>query len=158
MRPVRIAVLLLCASASLAASELDPGVDPLGGTRESRQVLAADQAFVLSAKISEDGFLVATWRMPAGYYLYRHRFSFSAADGALGDPIIPAGEPRTDEFFGDVEVYYSEVTARARIVRQAEGDVEIVIGYQGCADVGFCYPPQEKRFRFSRTEFAPIRL
>ena len=108
-----------------------------------------DRAFDLSAELSEDGFLVAHWRMPAGYYLYRHRFRFSGEDGVLGNPIIPDGEPRTDEFFGDVEVYYGEVTVRVPVLRHADDDVEIVIGFQGCADFGFCYPPEEKRLRFS---------
>ena len=104
---------------------------------------------MLSAKLSEDGFLVATWRMPGGYYLYRHRFRFSDQEGGLRAPIIPDGAPKTDEFFGDVEVYYGEVTVRVPVERQTAGDIEVTIGYQGCADFGFCYPPAEKRFKFA---------
>ncbi|MDE0226870.1 MAG: protein-disulfide reductase DsbD family protein [Gammaproteobacteria bacterium] len=148
----RTALLLCCIltwPAAHAATQLEAGPDPLGANakKEQRQILAVDRAFVLTAELSEDGFLVATWRMPAGYYLYRHRFAFSGPEDALGDPIIPDGEPRTDEFFGDVEVYYGEVTIRLPVLRQATG-IEVTIGYQGCADFGFCYPPEKKHFAF----------
>ena len=152
MRATRTAVLLFCAlvwPVAQGVTELKPGADPLGGKREAREILTVDQAFVLSAELAGDGFLVATWRMRDGYYLYRHRFSFSGEEGALGTPIIPDGKSRTDEFFGDVEVYYGEVTVRVPVLRQNNGDMEVVIGYQGCADFGFCYPPEEKRFRFT---------
>lgn len=145
---VRTAVLLSCIlawPATHAATELKPGPDPIGGQPSEREVLPADQAFALSAELSKDGFVVATWRMPEGYYLYRHRIGFSGEDGVLGAPVLPDGKHKTDEFFGDVEVYYTEVTVRVPVLRQA-AVVEFSIGYQGCADPGFCYPPQEKRF------------
>ena len=145
---ILLAFVLACPSAR-AATELKSGPDPLAVKREPQEVLAVDQAFTLSAELSEDGFLVAAWRMPDGYYLYRHRFAFSGEDGVLGSPVIPAGEPKTDEFFGDVEVYYGEVTVRVPILDRGDGDIEVAIGYQGCADFGFCYPPEEKRFRFA---------
>ena len=154
MRLTRTVLFLSCVlawPATHAATELKTGPDPLGARLDPREILTVDEAFDLSAELSEDGFLVATWRMPDGYYLYRHRFKFSGGDGALGTPIIPDGEPKTDEFFGDVEVYYREVTVRVPVVRQTDGDIEVAIGYQGCADFGFCYPPEEKPFRFARS-------
>jgi len=149
---VRTALLLSCVlvcPATYAATDLKAGPDLLGAKQALREVLKVDEAFALSAQLSEDGFLVATWRMPDGYYLYRHRFSFSGEAGVLGAPIIPDGTPRTDEFFGEVEVYYGQVTVRVPVQCRTEGDIEVMIGYQGCADIGFCYPPEERRFRFS---------
>ena len=141
---------VLAVPATHEATELKTGPDPLGARLEPRDVLTVDEAFRLSAERSEEGFLVATWRMPDGYYLYRHRFTFSAGDGALGTPIIPDGKLKTDQFFGDVEVYYGKVTVRVPVLRRTGGDIEVEIGYQGCADFGFCYPPEEKPFRFAR--------
>ena len=132
-------------------TELKPGPDPFGATLESRDVLTVDAAFDLSVELSADGFLIAIWRMPDGYYLYRHRFRFASGDGALGVPIIPDGQPKTDQFFGDVEVYYGEVIVRVPVLRETNGDIKVEMGYQGCADFGLCYPPQEKSFRFARS-------
>ena len=137
-------------SFAYAATELRAGPDPLGAQLDPQEILTVDEAFALSAEFSKDGFVVATWRMPDGYYLYRHRFKFSGTRGALGTPIIPDGKPKTDEFFGDVEVYYGEVTVRVPVPRQTDGDIEVEIGYQGCADFGLCYPPEEKRFKLER--------
>lgn len=153
MRLAQAVLFLSCVlawPATHAATELKTGSDPLGTRLEPRDILPVDEAFDLSAELSEDGFLVATWRMPAGYYLYRHRFRFSDGDGALGTPIIPDGKPKTDQFFGDVEVYYGEVTVRVPVRCRTDGDIEVEIGYQGCADFGFCYPPEEKPFSFAR--------
>ena len=153
-RATRIAALLFCVLGWLgahAATELQTGADPLAANQPSRQILPADQAFVLSAELAEDGFLIATWRLAGGHYLYRHRFKFSHQDGALGPPIIPDGEPKTDAFFGDVQVYYGEVSVRLPILAAAGEDIEVVIGYQGCADFGFCYPPEERRFIFPKS-------
>ncbi len=47
------------------------------------EFLSADEAFVFSAEVGDDGALRAHWQMPDGYYLYRHRFEFS----------VPAGSP-----------------------------------------------------------------
>ena len=152
MRAIQTAVLLSCVlawPAAYAATELKTGPDPLGAQLDPREILTVDEAFALSAELSEDRFLVATWRMPDGYYLYRHRFKFSGGDGLLGNPIIPDGKQKTDEFFGEVEVYYGGVTVRVPVLRQSGRDIEVVVGYQGCADFGLCYPPEEKRFTFA---------
>ena len=152
MRAIQAAVLLSCVltwPAAYAATELKTGPNPLGAQLDPREILTVDEAFALSAELSDDGFLVATWRMPDGYYLYRHRFKFSGGDGALGTPMIPDGKHKTDEFFGDVEVYYDSVTVRVPVLGLSDGGIEVEIGYQGCADFGLCYPPEEKRFTFA---------
>ena len=154
MRIAQAVLFLSCVlawSATPAATELKTGPDPLGATPDPRDVLTVDEAFDLSVELSADGFLIATWRMPDGYYLYRHRFGFAAGDGTLGAPIIPDGQPKTDPFFGDVEVYYGEVIVRVPVLRVTGGDIKVEIGYQGCADFGLCYPPAEKSFRFARS-------
>ncbi|WP_046080176.1 protein-disulfide reductase DsbD [Halomonas sp. HG01] len=82
-----------------------------------------------------------------GYYLYRHRFSVdSATPGvSLGEPRLPAGTAKTDEFLGDVRVFYDRVTFTVPIERaggNAEGPLDLTFGFQGCADAGLCYPPE----------------
>ncbi len=47
--------------------------------------------------------------------MYRERFKFALEDGArveLGEPQLPKGERKKDEFFGDVETYRREVRVR----------------------------------------------
>ena len=95
--------------------------------------------------------MLARWQMAEGYYLYRHRFGFatrtseSIADSAvvLGEAEIPPGKKKIDDWFGEVEVYYHQAQARVPVAAGA-GPVEVGISYQGCADMGLCYPPETK--------------
>ncbi|WP_262901849.1 protein-disulfide reductase DsbD domain-containing protein, partial [Chryseobacterium lathyri] len=80
-----------------------------------------------------------------GYYLYRHRFQFHTepADITLGAPNIPKGEAKHDEFFGDVEVYHGVLDIE--LPRTDPRAFTLLVGYQGCADKGLCYPPETAR-------------
>ncbi len=101
----------------------------------------------------------AHWQMPDGYYLYRHRFEFAVPAGspfALGEAEIPQGKVKNDEYFGEVQVYYHEVSARVPVTR-TEGSAamfDATITYQGCADRGLCYPPQTKHVSFPAQSIA----
>ena len=129
-------ISLFLAAADHAAPQ--PGNDPL-----SREVefLPVDEAFMLSARRT-DGQLVVRWDMPDGYYLYRHAFSVDG-DG-LGEPFIPAGEPKVDEYFGDSEVYYGRVELTVPVRASVAPPARFDVTYQGCADYGLCYPPQRR--------------
>jgi thiol:disulfide interchange protein DsbD len=148
--------LALLAPAALAA-DLDSSAPNL--LEDEPEFLSADQAFVLSAEL-KDGALQAHWEMPDGYYLYRHRFDFAVPAGspfALGAAEIPQGKAKNDEYFGEVQVYYHEVSARVPVTRTlASGDAfQATITYQGCADRGLCYPPQTKHVSFPAQSIAP---
>ncbi|MCE9683207.1 protein-disulfide reductase DsbD [Halomonas alkalisoli] len=80
-----------------------------------------------------------------GYYLYRHRLGVESRDAVpeLGNPEIPPGEFKSDEFLGDVYVFYDRVVFEAPIDGDAAGPLEITVRFQGCADAGLCYPPEQ---------------
>ena len=131
---------------------LEKGANPF----EEPEFLPVDEAFVLTARVTEDGVLEADWRMPDGYYLYRHQFGFETRDGTtLGTPEVPAGLPKTDEFFGDVEVFYGAATVRVPVLEAGGDPFEVGIAYQGCADYGLCYPPERKWLRFAAAGLDP---
>ncbi len=80
-----------------------------------------------------------------GYYLYRHQFNVQSHDGSveLGDPILPEGQFKRDEFLGDVYVFYDRVVFETPLVKGAEGPLDVSVRFQGCADAGLCYPPEQ---------------
>ena len=137
VRWIVAALATLLAATNQAAPQ--PGKDPLASRVE---FLPVDEAFVLSARRT-DRQLVVRWDMPDGYYLYRHAFSV-AGDG-LGDPVIPAGEAKVDEYFGDSEVYYGRVELTVPAQASVPQSVRAHVTYQGCADYGLCYPPQRRQ-------------
>ena len=115
-----------------------------GTIKEQPKFLSVDEAYRMDVSLSDDGHVDISWTMPPGYYLYRHRFAFSLdSGGALGQPIIPAGIEKVDDYFGEVEVYYDVVNVRIPVVEQT-GPLRIGITYQGCADYGLCYPPETR--------------
>ena len=117
-------------------------------TQQQTEFLPVDEAYQLSViGVSEQQALLQ-WLIASDYYLYRHAFDAKARTTA-GDIeltlAIPDGLAKTDEFFGDVEVYYGAVDASIQLAETAEL-IEIAITYQGCADAGLCYPPETKTF------------
>ena len=80
----------------------------------------------------------------AGYYLYRHQLGVESRnpDLELGDAAVPPGEFKSDEFLGDVYVFYDRVVFEAPLQGNPQGPLDIAIRFQGCADAGLCYPPE----------------
>ena len=106
------------------------------------QFLPVDEAFLLTV-IREGETLQLHWLVKPGYYLYKDRLSFNMSES----PVLPAGLEKWDEIFGDVEVYYTELSVIIPLSASfVENGGKFVVGYQGCADAGLCYPPQEREF------------
>jgi thiol:disulfide interchange protein DsbD len=115
------------------------------------EFLPVDEAFVFTSTVVHDDTLLVRWVMPDGYYLYRHRFGFKTREGSpllLGEPVIPAGKAKEDEYFGAVEVYYHEVEIRVPLLGRIDGQ-EVGVEFQGCADAGLCYPPETRWVQLS---------
>ncbi|MBB3189347.1 protein-disulfide reductase DsbD [Halomonas cerina] len=79
-----------------------------------------------------------------GYYLYRHRFEVASRDASivLGEPDLPPGEAKSDEFLGDVNVFYDQLVFAVPMEGAPRGPLGIRLTFQGCADAGLCYPPE----------------
>ncbi len=119
----------------------------LGPVSNEDQFLPVDEAFVFTAMADGADQVLLDWQIAPGYYLYRHRTSARTATPgfALGDIAMPDGKRKTDEFFGDVEVYYGILSATVPVKRpDGASSFEIQVNYQGCADAGLCYPPTTK--------------
>lgn len=117
-------------------------------TQQQTEFLPVDEAYELSVVDDGERKALLQWLIAPNYYLYRHAFAAKASttkgDIAI-DLAIPDGLAKTDEFFGDVEVYYGAVDASLELAETAEL-IELSITYQGCADAGLCYPPETKSF------------
>ncbi len=112
---------------------------------DEADLLPVDQAFALSAAAPQRERIELQWKIAPGYYLYRHRIAVQVESGgfAAGALQLPRGDRHHDEFFGDVETYRNAL----RVVLPGAADaaaarVVLKVKYQGCADVGVCYPPQ----------------
>jgi thiol:disulfide interchange protein DsbD len=134
-----------CLALLVSGAALAQGL--LGPVSNEDQFLPVDQAFVFTAIADGADRVLLDWQVAPGYYLYRHRTSAktSTPGFSLGEIAMPEGKKKTDEFFGDVEVYYGILTATVPVTRPtAASSFEVEVTYQGCADAGLCYPPVTK--------------
>jgi len=114
---------------------------------DEADLLPIDEAFALTAQATDRGRIELAWRIADGYYLYRHRMGVQVVEGGFkANPFeLPDGIAYNDEFFGDVETYRHQVTGV--LTGAAANGVDALtlqVRYQGCADVGVCYPPHTR--------------
>ena len=137
--------------ASLAAMLLAAGFSPGAAAQATDDLLPVEQAFAVSARVSEPGCVDIHWDIAPDYYLYRSRISArtSQAGATVGTLQLPPGEPRHDEFFGDVEIYHGAIDASLPYTLEdaAAGTLSLDVTVQGCHEVDplVCYPPHPTR-------------
>ncbi len=117
------------------------------------EVLDPEVAFTMSPATLNDGVATFQWNILDGHYLYKKRFSFevlSPAGASAGPARIPEGLWEEDAFFGNSEVFRGGTEIQLP-VQLAAGQTEAVVkvGYQGCADIGICYPPIFKEIQLT---------
>jgi thiol:disulfide interchange protein DsbD len=83
-----------------------------------------------------------------GFYIYKDKLTVRALgeDVQAGRWDLPQGKMKTDEYFGEMEVYLESFLAELAIARAtpAARTLELEFGYQGCAEGGLCYMPQTR--------------
>lgn len=121
---------------------------PTTGSASQEEFLQPDEAFRFNAFPDGPDHVKLIWQIADGYYLYRTRVkAATASDKAqLGALEMPAGEFKTDEYFGRQEIYHHELVVGVPVARAsaAELAVPLKVTYQGCAHAGLCYPPITK--------------
>jgi thiol:disulfide interchange protein DsbD len=128
---------------------------PLRAQVVDSEFLPPSEAFKVEAVAEGADRVRVDFLVTPGYYLYRHRMSFAVDTAAgpvaatLGAVDIPAGEWKEDEFFGRQQVFHESMSVSVPVSRAPGGALElpIVVGLQGCAEAGLCYPPEKRRFK-----------
>jgi len=138
--------LALLSNPFVFAEESDDLSKLFGGSSE---FLDVDEAFKLNTEIVDDEIIIK-FEIADEYYMYRSRFAFGAEGAKLGEAYIPDGKKKVDEYLGDVEVYHHNLEISVPFVAHKE-DFVFIIEYQGCAEAGLCYPPEEKKFPLTAT-------
>ncbi|NUH54170.1 protein-disulfide reductase DsbD [Citrobacter portucalensis] len=126
-------ILLLCSTSTFAGLFDAPG---------RSQFVPADRAFVFDFQQNQHD-LNLTWQVKDGYYLYRKQISITPSQADIAEVKLPPGVWHEDEFYGKSEIYRKQLTVPITI-NQAKSGATLTITYQGCADAGFCYPPETK--------------
>ncbi|MBB6094650.1 thiol:disulfide interchange protein DsbD [Povalibacter uvarum] len=140
------AIVPAAAAVAATSNDLRSFLKPKGNTQDD--FLPPDEAFKFGAGMERPDSVALTWIIAEGYYLYKHRISVTtdSTQVQLGQPVLPKGKPKHDEFFGDTEVYYEVLEASLPVARAAgsTGTLTLNVTYQGCAEDGLCYNPITK--------------
>ncbi len=131
--------------AALAFAAFAAASSPASAALDDHPFLPVDEAFRLHAQLERPNTVRLRWDIAPGYYLYRHRL---LVDGeAISDTVtLPDGEPKHDEFFGDVVVYHKALEVAWQLPAAVVESHALSVGYQGCAEAGLCYAPQTRHF------------
>jgi len=146
LRRSTLALLLAVAGLCGSFTALGQGLSAL--VQESNEFLPVEQAYHLEIEQVDATTIRLYWQIEPAYYLYQHRFKVTMADaqGEIGTELsYSPALAKTDEFFGDVEVYYNYADLRVSADRPF-GLTRLAVTSQGCADAGLCYPPHTEVF------------
>ena len=139
---------------------------PLFGNSAEDEILDPEQAYHLSVVVEDGSHLRLLWNIADGTYLYQDKIDLKLleADGvAIGDYQLPPPEIKQDAIkpdgtIGDVPLYHHEIDLLLPLSRSNNAATSITLeaGYQGCAELGICYPPIRKQFTLSLPAIATV--
>jgi len=136
-RGAAIFVILMCAW----WPKLGLSQGSFGSAFNAPTVLPIEQAFQI-VRSAHDQIEIT---IAEGVYLYDER---THVESATGEELVALRPPATaydDPIFGPTPIH------RGRIMLQLTAPEDsITLHYQGCADIGFCYPPAKTKLSFSR--------
>jgi thiol:disulfide interchange protein DsbD len=114
-------------------------------SQAENELLPVDKAFVFKAKVV-DNEIILNWDIAQDYYLYKEKIKISSdLSNQLGVPKFPPAKIKNDEFFGKVGIYRNSVTVKIPVLEGDANSLLLNITFQGCADLGVCYPPITKK-------------
>ncbi len=113
-------------------------------THAENDLLPADEAFSFKARVVNDEILL-NWDIAQGYYLYKEKIKISSDFSTqLGTAKFPKAKIKNDEFFGKIGIYRNNAVVAIPVLEGDAKSILLTVTYQGCADLGVCYPPITK--------------
>lgn len=135
MRPWRWMLLLVCLVCQYAAAQTAP-LSPL----------PVDQAFPLKVWAPDPKTVIVEWDIQPGYYLYKDRIYITPADNRvrLGSPQFPQSQEHSSPILGKFAAFEGLTQVKIPLLSTPAESFSMQVQYQGCAQQGYCYPPQTR--------------
>ncbi len=121
----------------------------------SDEPLRVEEAYQFSAEVAGPQQLRLLWQIADETYLYYDKVQLqlidtegvSIGDYGLPEPLVKQDALRIDGTIGELPVYYDGIELLVPLNRSstAATTIELEVKYQGCADIGICYPPVTER-------------
>ncbi|MFZ2844453.1 protein-disulfide reductase DsbD domain-containing protein [Psychrobacter sp.] len=119
---------------------------------EQSKFLPVDKAFQVSSSTkatSKGTRLSIAFDITPGHYVYKDKLTLSFPKGVSAAPFTFSQSPVSidDPTFGKVPVFTQKSIIATTTLTTNNGkaakNVPVVIGWQGCAKAGLCYPPEK---------------
>lgn len=144
----------LLSSQTPAAGASAPSLSDTLNFSADEELLPPEVAYLPQIDSATSGQISFSWFIEDGYYLYRDKLSFELTkpDSLTVEEIsVSEGVEEYDEFFGDVSVLRHSAqalislteTGSSNSIQHNGGAGELTVYYQGCADIGVCFPPSK---------------
>jgi len=143
----RQVVLASAITLGFAASQVH-ALETLFGSGPSP--LPVEEAFAPDVSEVSAEAVQISFDIAEGYYLYQKKLSFESDSPAviLGKPLFTEPLIHEDDYFGKSNIYRGLTSMAVPLTNDtAERSFTITVGYQGCADIGLCYPPTKTQFK-----------
>lgn len=138
-------ILLLCSvllAPHSAQASLFGENSSFGQQNSQSRFIPVDQAFAFDFR-QQGNQLTLSWQIHPDYYLYRQQIKIVPQNASLGTFTLPEGIAHHDEFYGEVAIFKQQLTLKIPIMQAGE-QASVSVTYQGCAEAGFCYPPETR--------------
>ena len=112
----------------------------------------ADVAFPVGVKVVDPNSFVLEWQTKPGFFLYRDRIKVASVNDSnfsLGDIRFPKARKHTDQQGKMFRVYRDNLAIPVAVLGDKPGEGFLNLSYQGCADDGFCYPPESRQIKIT---------
>ena len=135
MRMMRLIVIILL------SLNLYSNSSTLDFLNKESGVLPPIKAFNIETVISDEAVLIS-WDIKEGYYLYFESIKIENTNETFKFEILKSEEyMHKDEFFGESRIFRNKALIKLNNTTGLDLN-NILIKYQGCADIGICYPIQ----------------
>ncbi|MDE0844418.1 MAG: protein-disulfide reductase DsbD N-terminal domain-containing protein [Psychrobacter pacificensis] len=149
---------LMTALSMTSISAQAAGLNDLFNSSSASQskFLPVDEAFQVTSStkaISKGTRLSITFDITPGHYVYKEQLALSFPKGINATPFTFNQTPVSidDPTFGKVPVFTQRSVVATTMLTTNNGkgakNAPIIIGWQGCAKAGLCYPPEKIKIK-----------
>ena len=125
------------------------GVFSFASISSADMIFNSQEHYKLSAEFSNDANnkVNFNWTMDSNAYLYKNRINIkvlSPSSLKLKSIIYPEAIQKIDPAIGTYSVYSNSLNLPVTFNTIPNGSAKLLVNYQGCSSLGFCYPPKEQ--------------
>ncbi|KGP62695.1 thiol:disulfide interchange protein [Legionella norrlandica] len=114
--------------------------------------LPASEVFKVEVKKIDPNTFAIHWDITPNYFLYSDRIKLSTSSDnivQLGNLRFPTPLTKTNKQGQTFTIYRNQLTLPVGVLGNAPGETIVNLRFQGCADDGFCYPPEERKIKLT---------